>query len=83
MTAVGEPQFVPCIESPDATHVDWVVCNYLDADDIRFRGGYKECEEFVKETARINRVSERGACPNDCRYACGPESECWRLQQKG
>lgn len=21
-----------------------------------------------------------GNCPNDCSYACGPESECWRLQ---
>lgn len=24
-----------------------------------------------------------GACPEGCSYACGPESECWRLQQQG
>ena len=46
-------QFVPCIESPDDTHAEWVVCNYLNTADIRFRGTYVECEAFIGISADV------------------------------
>lgn len=40
-------QFVPAIMSFDPKNVEWVVNNYLDADDIRFTGSFAECEAFL------------------------------------
>lgn len=39
--------YVPAIMSDDPKNIEWIVCNYLDADDIRFRGSFAECEQYL------------------------------------
>lgn len=53
VTSAESVQFVPTIMSFDPKNIDWVVNNYLDADDIRFTGSFAECETYLKENHAV------------------------------
>lgn len=40
--------FVPCIAEQDG---QWIVVNYLDAEDIRYTGSFTECEQWIRDNA--------------------------------